>query len=190
MWAQVVDAENVVSDFDDGTLQGWTPEPPFYGDLFVATPGNPGLSMQATDNLPMGGYLLARAPVSYTGDLSDRFGISWDEWVIDYGAPTIYSTDVRIEGMDGTIYRTDNAPDLMDAWNQRFARFEEEYWFLQEGSASFADVLQNVVALYMQMDVTALDNGILESRVDNVTLLDPPATPSRLTTWGEIKARK
>jgi hypothetical protein len=180
-------ADNVVSDFEDGTLQGWTPEPPFNGELFVAPPGNPGFSMQATDDLPGGGPLLARAPASYAGDLSGFIGISWDEYILDYGDPTIIATHVEIRGSDGTTYRTDNTLGPTEVWNPRFVPFVEELWTLEEGTASFLEVLENVEALLVQMDVTALDNGILESRVDNVTLLESP-TPIRETTWGMIKA--
>lgn len=181
-----VAAADIVSDFEDGTLQGWTPEPPFNGNLFVAPPGNPGFSMQATDDLPGGGPLLARAPASYTGDLTVFFGIAWDEFVIEYGV-TVFSTHVAIRGSDGTTYRTDNSPGPTDVWNPNFVPFEEEYWFLEEGTAPFLEVLEDVEAMFIQMDCSGIDNGILESRVDNVILRESP-TATRKTTWGMVKS--
>ena len=52
----------IMSDFDDGTLQGWTKGTPYWnpgfgGTLSAVAFGNPGFSMRATDTVGAGGGL-------------------------------------------------------------------------------------------------------------------------------------
>ncbi len=179
---------DVVSDFDDGTLQGWTPEPFFGGDLFAGAPGNPGESMQATDSEEGGGPLLARAPASYEGDLSGFLGISWDEFIVDMGSVTRLSTSVWIRGNDGTTFRTDQTLGPLDVWNTKFYEFEASSWILESGAASFEDVIADVEGLFVQMDVQGISGPGIESYVDNVTLVDNPV-PTFETSWGRVKTK-
>ena len=94
----------LVSDFDDGTLQGWTKEPVFNGNLFNSpTGGNPNGFMVATDTVAGGGALLAHAPSIFTGDLSIYDGFQWDEFVYNNGSFTGAGTSVRLRAVDGTV---------------------------------------------------------------------------------------
>ncbi len=68
LWANPAIA---MSNFDDGTLQGWSKGTPFFNPLFggnlgVSSFGNPGGSMIAHDTVGRGGGLLAQAPVTFT----------------------------------------------------------------------------------------------------------------------------
>ena len=79
-------ASTLVSDFDDGTLQGWVMGDPqgfgFQGTLFNdPSGGNPGGRMVATDTLQGGGGLWALAPSTISGDLSLFEGLQWDEFL-------------------------------------------------------------------------------------------------------------
>jgi len=66
----------VMSDFHDGTLQGWNPKLPFNGNLFAdPAAGNPGGAMVATDTVGGVGGLLASAPAPFLGDLTSFAGI-------------------------------------------------------------------------------------------------------------------
>jgi hypothetical protein len=55
-----LNAAVVVSDFEDGTLDGWSKETPYFnllfgGNLAVSDFGNPGYSMGAQDTVGGGG---------------------------------------------------------------------------------------------------------------------------------------
>jgi len=166
----------LVSDFDDGTLQGWTPEPPFNGTLFVDNSGgNPNGFMVATDSVGGGGGLLARAPSILSGDLSIYGGLRWDEFVYDNGSANRVSTFIIIKGADGTIYRNDNTLGPVGVWNSRFVSFSDpNQWTLNSGTATFSNTISNVDALFISMD-TSVSAGGRESGIDNVSTIPIPA---------------
>jgi len=74
----------IISDFNSGTVQGWTESNPlqggsFGGSLFApSTGGNPGGYLLATDSVSGGGSLAARAPAPLSGDLTVFQEVSWD----------------------------------------------------------------------------------------------------------------
>ena len=156
----------VVSNFDDGTLQGWTPEPFFGGSLFLDTSGgNPGGFMVATDTVAGGGALLARAPIPLLGDLSVYAGFQWDEFVYDNGSFTVLGTHVRLVAADGTIYSAGRGvpPEAIGAWNTRLVPLDDpSAWALHPsstGTLSFQDVVKNVAALFFSMDTSTQASG-------------------------------
>ena len=164
----------LISDFDDGTLQGWIKEPVFNGTLFVdPAGGNPNGFMVATDNVGAGGPLLAHAPGVLTGDLSIYGGLQWDEFVYDHGSSTKIGTFVRLRGTDGTVYDSDNTLGPVGSWDTKSISFDNASdWTLHSGSASFFDVITSVDALFLSLDTSTLANGNRESGVDNIGLLD------------------
>ena len=173
------------SDFDDLTLQGWSPEPPFNGELFVDSNGNPGGAMVATDTVVGGGGLFALAPTGYTGDISSFEGIRWDEFVPDHGAATVIATRIHIRSTGGSEYASGNALGPIDSWHTRVEPFSPEAWTLTVGSESLDDVLQSVESLVISMDTAQLADGSVESRVDNVELFGAPPVPT-VSAWGLI----
>ena len=169
-----------VSDFDDGTLQGWSAGDPFNlgsfnGVLTVSNSGgNPGGYMVAQDTVSGGGSLAALAPSQLTGDLS-RFGsLSWD---VLLPAGSIFSTNILLEGIDGTFYRSDSSllvSHTINSWFSKSVDFDiETGWQLLSGSASFASVATNTVALYIELDVTTSLGT--EAGVDNISAVPIPA---------------
>ena len=163
----------LISDFDDGTLQGWTPEPVFNGALFNdPTGGNPNGFMVATDTLATGGPLLSHGPSPFLGDLSIYGGLQWDEYVYNNGIFTNGGTFVRLRGVDGTIYDSDNAFLSRESWNTKSVLFDDlSGWTLKSGSSGFEDVVSNVDALFLSMDTSTLADGNRESGIDNIGFL-------------------
>lgn len=168
----------VISTFDDGTLQGWTPDVArFEGTLQVDTEGNPGPGMSANDTGPSVS-LVVQAPVAYTGDLSVYLGIAWDEFVFDYGASNSFSTGILLRGSDGTEYQAGFEMDTpREVWRDRFLEFRSDFWTLRTGSADFEDVIGGVAALFIGMDTSSRASGEKESIVDNIALVPRQAVP-------------
>ena len=162
------------SDFEDGTLQGWTRVEPFYGGLFNHTPGgNPGKFMRNTDTMAGGGTLQVEAPSAFTGNLSVYAGIVWDEYLYDCSPEIIDPTFPILVGIDGTIYRErDFQVGQLEVWVPRFVPFYSTAWELISGSgtASFEEVLQNVAALRMNMEISANESCYYEAGIDNISL--------------------
>ena len=187
-----IDASTTVtSNFDDGTLQGWTKGTPFFnpqfgGSLQVSSIGNPGSSMVATDSVGGGGGLFAQAPVAFTGDLSSFSGISWDEYL---PSNSIGRTSISLLGANNTVYSGTTADQnnvTVNSWVSRFISFDEASgnWSLSTGSDSFEELIGNVNGLYIQMDVTTSDfDPLPEAIVDNISLAPVPI-PSTFILFG------
>jgi hypothetical protein len=60
------------TDFEDGTLQGWTKELPFCGELLTSASGNPGFCMEVTDTAGLCGELNVNAPSQFTVLVTDN----------------------------------------------------------------------------------------------------------------------
>ena len=171
----------LISDFDDGTLQGWEKVEPFGGDLF-ATPGggNPGGLMAATDT-GSGGELWARYPTVFTLQTTDV--IVWDELLYggvqppdQYGNPTL----AHLFGADGTVWRHLALMGPVDRWATREAPLDSADWIRVSGEASFPEVLQNA-RIGFSMDISSRSDGSRESGIDNVGLIPEPSTFLLLT---------
>lgn len=172
-------------DWGNGTLQGWTAEPPFGGALGVDTTfGNPSGSLFATDTIGGGGSLFARAPAVLSGDLSIYSNITWDEYIPDRGSRTTLSTGLYLQGQDGTLYVSDRTLSAKNAWNTRNVSFNDvSEWSLVAGNVPFMDVLQNVKAVFFDMDTSVQASGGVESWLDNVRVsvdTNPVPEPSIL----------
>jgi len=165
----------LISDFDDATLQGWSPEPVFNGDLFVdPIGGNPGGFMVATDTAAVGGPLLSRGPSIFSGSLGSLYGgLQWDEFVYNNGgAFTSISTFARLQGTDGTIYDSSSTLGPIGLWNTKSVLFDDPSgWILKSGVSNFEDVVSNVDALFLSMDTSTLADGNRESGIDNIGFL-------------------
>lgn len=79
-----------ISDFDDGTVQGWMIADPAYG--YVDNPGtggSPGGYLRAVDTQG-GGGVAAFAPAQFLGDLTSYSGIEYDAFVFNHVPPPIH----------------------------------------------------------------------------------------------------
>ena len=176
LWGGIGNAapsDSGIFDFDDCTLQGWTPEPSFGGTLFAdCTGGNPDGFMVATDTVSGGGALYARAPAPFQGDLSGFAGVQWDAFVYDNGTTTVGNTSMVLRGVDGTSYESSRTLGPIAVWTTHFVPFDDPTaWTQIEGTASFTDVLTQVEAVFVSMDTSIRSDGVRESGVDNVTLV-------------------
>lgn len=189
-WGVALPLLLAASDFEDGTSQGWNMGPPSIGVLVVVAEGNPGYCLEATDTMPGGAPLLARAPAEFTGDLTKFESIQWDEFVLDYGSDTVFATSVLLRSSNGSIWSSSGALGAVGSWNARTAPFIESAWTYRSGSDSFSQVLADVEALFISMDTSYLDRSAIESRIDNVRLTTAaasgvPETPG--SSWGAAR---
>jgi len=174
MLALPASGQTVLSDFEDGTLQGWTPGDSLDGEAYVTTGGNPGYCMAATDTFTGGGSLTVVAPPEFAGDLSGYSGVQWDAFVPDKGSSTVNRTFIILQSTNLTRFRStyDISQIPIETWNTRFAPFRAEHWDFIHGTESFEDVLKDIGALKIHVE-TARGLGI-ESYLDNVTLIPKP----------------
>lgn len=185
---QVAQAVTVNYNFDDG-LQGWTnddPFQPFGGTLeHSTTGGNLGGYMFAIDTQPFG--LLVRAPAAVAGDLT-KTRFTWDVLL-----PTTSrnSTGIFIEGQDGSIYNSDQGltSATLGSWFSKSVDTEDEVeWqlaFAGSASSSFADVVSDAAAVYVNLEVIA-GSGV-EAGIDNFNVSPvpvPAALPLMLSGLG------
>jgi hypothetical protein len=166
----------VMSDFDDGTLQAWTAEPPFGGSLSVVnTGGNPDGFMAASDTSG-GGRLLARAP-GLSGDLSLLSTIQWDEYLYNI-SQIVKGTNVFIRGTDGTLWESDRSVPALETWVTKSVDFSEpSSWSLVSGTASYGTVIADADGVFINMGTSTAVVG-LESGVDNIVISTVPVPAS------------
>jgi hypothetical protein len=176
----------LTSDFDDGTLQGWIPEPPFGGSLFVQNSGgNPDGFMSASDNIA-GGILLARAP-GLSGDLRGLADITWDEYVLNI-PNTTKGTNIVIRGIDGTLWESDRSVPPLETWVSKSVTFNNPSdWTLKSGTSLFEEVIANAEGVFINMGTTTSVVGT-ESGVDNIVVNSSPPIPVQPSTWSRFKA--
>lgn len=160
----------LVSDFDDGTMQGWSEGDPFNngslgGTLSVVNSGgNPGGYLRATDSVADGGSLAALAPTLLSGNLTLLGGLLWD---VLLPSQAVCSTNVLLEGTDGTFYRSEYTLLETNSWFTKSVDFGSDVgWQLLKGTASFASVVSNTKALYIELDVTTCCT--IEAGIDNI----------------------
>lgn len=167
------------SDFDDGTLQGWTRLEPFNGNLLnPGSGGNPGGFMKCEDTMAGGSALYAVAPPEFTGNLSGYTGIQWDEYLY-YCSPApsfpTFPSLFAVIGGDTTIYYERARPvGPLGVWQPRSVPFTASAWERYVGTASFEEVLANVTELRISMDCNTMCRN--EAGVDNIELA--PSSPS------------
>lgn len=175
-----------LSDFDDGTTQGWTKVLPFGGRLLTfTTGGNPGGFIAVDDTVAGGGGLYLSAPPEFTGDLSIYAAILWDENLEHTSPPPGTPSYPILVGADGTRYRPiSRVPIPLEAWRARGVRLEAQHWELVFGTASFEDVLANVAELWMDVDCNAQYGR--EVGLDNIRLSTTEAPPEPSPTYSVV----
>lgn len=170
-----------VFTFDDGTKQGWSASNPlrggdFGGYLHLRNSGGDHQGyLQAQDTKPGHGSLAVLAPELLSGNLQRFASVSWDTW-LPYGA--ISSTSLLVQGKDGTFYRSSNAllePHPTQTWFTKTEDFDEaSRWTQLRGSAPFDTVMQDAVAVYIELDVF-WGEALNEARLDNVVIDSKPS---------------
>jgi hypothetical protein len=164
----------VVSTFDSD-LDGWTH---IGGNnlSFSSTIGNPAGSALFTDGSGGGTGTLV-APANFRGDWSLVNNLQYQHKIIDPGGgPTISNVfHVTISGPGGTAsFGTDpnTVQPSTDQWVDIVAPVEESAWNVTSGS--WANILNDVTSLQIQIEMVANSNPSTEPRdqdaIDNVML--------------------
>ncbi len=165
----------IVSNFDDGTLDGWTKS----GDGSITNPGsggNPGGFLQATDPAT-GPNTWGIAPSKFLGDWSqyDNTGfISFDMIVLSGGSPTTEKPNVYISGPGGSASTFANTK-VSSTWKTFVFPIIESNWEIKSGS--WDNLLTNVTMLKIDLEQI---QGKEVTGIDNVTLSQVPIPPSLL----------
>lgn len=185
--------EMVVSDFDDGTTQGWQLTEPAYSDIQIVTRGD-GFALEAFDTTAAFGGPTLTAPSEFLGDLSGYDGISWDEYVYDISGVNYVRGSLMpiLYGTDGTWYLPKDKPfGPLGVWNERYIPFDEAYWkepLGSTGNITFDEVLSNVVEIWFAMECTSGDRR--EAKIDNIKLVPEPATMLMLGFGGLLMRKR
>lgn len=170
---------DVVSNFDDGTLQGWTTVGENKG---VSTPlvgGNPGGCMKVIDKAASTACW-ALAPTQFLGDWRGKTGVSAD--LMQPSSTGSQSTGVRfqIEGPGGVYYYIfkEKPPST---WRTFQVNLDPSLWVRKSGSwdALLANVTDfGILMEYVTGDeVTALDNVRLMNAAVTLTIADAKQMP-------------
>ncbi len=174
---------NVVSDFDDGSLQGWTLSGVGFSFVNPGTGGNPSGFAQTIDEVPGGSGGWAVAPAQFHGDLRGVQSIQWDALL-----PVNHLGPVRllIRNSSSTYIYTPPGGFLTGVWQTWVVPFNESEagWALASGSDTLEQVRSNVVDMLFSVEV-ATTTGT-EASLDNVTLneLSTPQAIPTLSLWG------
>ena len=169
----------LISNFDDGTTQGWSSGDPFDNGSFggilsvINSGGNPRGYLRATDTVEGAGTLATLAPTFLSGDLTGLGRLSWD---VLLPKDSVLSTSILLEGADGTFYRSNNAllsTQPINSWFTKSVDFGLNVdWQLVRGinrTGSFSSVVSDTQALYIELDVTKRGTGFNpEAGIDNV----------------------
>lgn len=179
----------IISDFDDGTTQGWTRSSEPGGTLFYsATGGNPGGFIGMRDTSPGAGEATAvYAPSEFTGDLSVYEKAVWDEFVYNHGDHTKAPTSLLlIGGPNRTAWFFAGQLNALSEWVHREVSLQDSTgWSRLEilgatGNDSFDAVVSNVELFRIGMDTSDLASNTLEAGIDNVgfrtTVVPEPST--------------
>lgn len=191
---------DIISNFDDGTLQGWVNLATT--DFSVINPGvggNPGGFLAASDLI--GGAndpAILRAPIDYTGDLTQYAEVSFDALALD-GADPAFVNAVIIESSNGTFWAfRPTFSNLFNAWSSYSVPINGGTgWFLSglnNGPGpfdSFADTVSNVANFYMTIGGNPTITEGFENGLDNISLVVPePSGVSLLVVCGTLALRR
>ncbi len=185
----------VISDFDDGTTQGWELTEPVYSAISVV-PRDDGYALLGIDT--EGGHggpvITATAPAGFLGNWSEYTALSWEEFIFDkepeyllrnYLIPKIYA-------VDGSYFMPNTNPDNpLHRWHNRYVPLNEAYWKHKnnEGSTiTFNEALSNVA----HFSITLESSTVLgfEAKIDNITLVPEPSALLLFTLGAFLKPLK
>ncbi len=176
-------AASVISDFDDGTLQGWTAVGDVAGVSNPGSGGNPGGYVRMVDQA-VGGVCWAIAPAEYLGNWHGKVSLSADLTQNSFSGPQFMTVEFRISGPGGNYTRVFGERPPLDVWRTYGTALEESLW--TPGSGTWDALLDNVTELRISIEFIT---GNETNGLDNVCLIDSsiPTTigPAKQMTDGE-----
>lgn len=160
-----------LSDFDDGSLQGWVVN---VSEGFTFTNpgsgGNPGGYALLEDTLAGGSGGVVLAPAQFLGDLRGYSAVTWDALL-----PPQPSGPVRLvlSGAGSSFVYAPDGPLLIDQWQTWQAPLDGgPGWSRLSGTGSFDEVLAAVTVLGFGLEVAQTIGR--EAGLDNVELIPVP----------------
>ena len=172
-----------ISNFDDGTLQGWTRAIDGKNGT-ISNPGvggNPGGFLLFTDGTVGGPPENIVAPSEFLGDWSLALAnptastISLDGLLIDPHVPGGDDIIIFIDGPGGSANINLGLPSTTGVWESFSTAIQESDWSVTSGT--WAGLLANVTSLQVQMDW--VNPGGMQNGIDNfqLDLSDASAVP-------------
>jgi len=166
---------DVLSDFEQGHVDGWTVGPD--GNLtWIATGGNPGGYLRV-DDWATGGHNWIYAPGKFLGDWRHLVGerLSVDAKAV-FGDPDSPSNmHVEISGPGGNAVHEMGQP-MTYQWTTYVAALDPEQWDVVSGT--WETILPNVSALRIEAEYHTGDDACA---FDNIRLTPEPSTPVLLS---------
>ncbi len=155
----------VLSDFDDGTMQGWTATGDVQSLRNPGSGGNPGGCLRLDDRA-VGDICWAVAPSEYLGNWHNKTTVSVDLIQPSYSGSQIATAELQISGPGGTYKRVfDERPPVV--WRTYGTPITESLWTCVTGS--WDALLDNVTTFRVRMEFI---NGDEITGLDNVSLTD------------------
>jgi hypothetical protein len=107
-------------------------------------------------------------------DFSASWGLAWDEYLFEHGPQNSGTAKPILVGGDGTEYVLAlGLEDRRETWIIRSVPFIPQAWTLRSGSATFGEVLQDLVRLRFDLDTSQADAD-QECALDNIRFLNGP----------------
>lgn len=163
-FAGVVHAGSIVSDFEDGTMQGWVAIGDVAGVTNPGTGGNPGGFLRMVDQAS-GDVCWVVAPASYHGDWHGTTALSADLTQLSLSGGEFSAAEFVISGPGGQYTRTFSERPPLGAWRTFGTPLIESLW--TRNSGSWDALLDNVTDLKILLEYI---NGPETNGLDNVAL--------------------
>ena len=168
---------SIVSDFGDGTLQGWVATGDVAGVSNPGSGGNPGGYVRMVDQA-VGGVCWILAPSQYLGDWHAKASLSADLIQLSYSGSHYQNVQFILTGPGGQYTHDFGERPPLGNWRTYGVPLEESQW--TRNSGTWSALLDNVSELKISMEFI---NGDETNGLDTVALADDYA----LTTIGLAK---
>jgi len=167
----VVCADAIISDFEDGTMQGWVAIGDVAGVTNPGTGGNPGGFLRMVDEA-IGKVCWVLAPAVYHGNWHGMTALSADLTQVSFSGSQFCTVQFVVSGPGGQYSYTFGERPPLGAWRTYGVSLVESLW--TRNSGSWDALLDNVTDLKITLEFIT---GAETNGLDNVALTgDCPET--------------
>ncbi len=171
---KIEDEKTLISDFNDGTYQGWFKYNFSGGNLkFLTSPISEIQTYLAAEEIvPVGSPLEIANTDMLSGDLSQYNTIEWDEYIFNQGTNNTYNPVIIVEGNNGTSYWFIRPANIKETWTKAVIPLDDASgWAHYDGPStnSFSDVIKDVKQVRLMMNISASVGN--ECGIDNIYLV-------------------